>query len=577
MTERRGMQITNIFLFFLIFPISLEGCCEGNHKKKTTGLQQNIHQHYRAVEGEMFMMPCLKSVSQVVWSSTGEQNERLSFDCGSKFLAEAKHSGNYTCLTCGSKLSLHLQVVEKNSLGCQSEESSVILFISRGGVIYCPGFNCSDNTDVIWYKDNKYVSEQPRHSCEENGQLHLCQVKEKDTGQYFCDRKIIEQGVRWVFKRAVHVTAMFNVSRSTPTIVYPTVNTTEEVELGQSHTLECVVHSPIELKVVAVVQWYMHHGGNMENMTLLHMKEQRMKKVTHAFLEVTGRVVVTPQHLNHRYTCIASNSFGKTNVTIQLKKKMKVILPSLGGPIVCLLLVAGLGIILHIKWLEVKLIYRSHFQHGKHNGDEKEFDVFLSYVGSLPSAEVEGGFTISSKEACLSSMDLLNSEEGKATQRPEVQLPQVLEDQWGYRLCLLERDVLPGGAYTNDVVLAIHRSQMLICLLSADYLSNNNAVFVLESGVQALLQNSTLKLLLIWTSRASSLIQPDPPLPTLVQRALKVLPSMDWTSGKTAGVSSNFWRSLREAMPNHRVSDVSHAGPLDCLTKTSVTEFSEFV
>lgn len=39
-------------------------------------------------------------------------------------------------------------------------------------------------------------------------------------------------------------------------------------------------------------------------------------------------------------------------------------------------------------------------------------------------------------------------------------------------------------AYTNDVVHAIQRSKMLICLLSDDYLSNNDAVFVLESGVQ---------------------------------------------------------------------------------------------
>lgn len=40
------------------------------------------------------------------------------------------------------------------------------------------------------------------------------------------------------------------------------------------------------------------------------------------------------------------------------------------------------------------------------------------------------------------------------------------------------------AAYANDIVLAIQRSQMLICLLSADYLSNSSAVFVLESGVK---------------------------------------------------------------------------------------------
>lgn len=40
------------------------------------------------------------------------------------------------------------------------------------------------------------------------------------------------------------------------------------------------------------------------------------------------------------------------------------------------------------------------------------------------------------------------------------------------------------SAYTNDVVLAVERSQMLICVLSAEYLSNTHAVYILESGLQ---------------------------------------------------------------------------------------------
>lgn len=104
-------------------------------------------------------------------------------------------------------------------------------------------------------------------------------------------------------------------------------------------------------------------------------------------------------------------------------------------------------------------------------------------------------------------MNLLNFENDSGTHRPlEALLPQVLEEDWGHRLCLLERDVLPGGgqmidhpcaftqfdtdcshflsAYTNDVVLAIQKSRMLICVLSAEYLSNTDAVFILESGLQ---------------------------------------------------------------------------------------------
>ncbi|KAM9367001.1 interleukin-18 receptor accessory protein-like [Symphorus nematophorus] len=525
---------TGFILVFFIFPVFLDGCCVGNHQfSSVQGLQQDtINKHYRVVEGEIFMMPCLRLVNmEVVWSRSDEGsggNERPSFDCGRKILAEAKHSGNYTCLKCGSKLSFHLQVVERNSVGClQPNESSVYLLVGAGGTVDCPGLNCSDNTDIIWYKGKRAVSEERRPSCEENGQLHLCQVKEQDDNVFFCDRQIIEQGVEWTFRRAVNVT-------------------------------------------VVLVRWYMHYGGNMENRTPIHNETQKWEGSPLDGFMVTQQAIieeVTPQHLNNTYTCIASNTVGNHNVTIKLKKKIKVTWPSLAGyPIVSLLLVAGMGIVLRVKWLELQLIYRSYFQHGKQDGDEKEFDVFLSYVLSAPSADMGGVMTFSSrsgsdadKEASLSSKDPLNSEEGTATQQPlGVLLPQVLEKQWGYRLCLLERDSLPGGVYTNDVVLTIQRSRMLICLLSADYLSSSNAVFVLESGVQALLQNSTFKLLLIWTNRASaSLVQPDPPLPTLVQRALKVLPSLEWTSGKPARATSNFWKSLRKAMPDHRVRPVS--------------------
>ncbi|XP_020493528.3 interleukin-18 receptor accessory protein-like [Labrus bergylta] len=560
---------TGYFLSLLIFPNFFEACCVGNHQNKWKVPQQNTTHHlYRAVEGEIFMMPCIRH-ADLVWSRIGqgrEGNKGSSIPCGREFLAEDKHSGNYSCLTGGSKQFFHLQVLKNNSLGCVNpEENSVLLLVGAGSKIHCPGFNCSDDTDAVWYKGNKKVSEQRRASCQKNGVLHLCQVKVQDEGVYFCDRQIIEQGVKWTFRRAVTATAVpHKKPRDPPRIMYPDGNMTEEAELGQSHMLTCKVYFPFEHTFSREVRWYMHDGGNMERVTLLHMEEQQQERVIFEEYKLTRRSIikeVTPQHLNNTYTCIATNSVGNSSITIKLKKKIKVQWPSLVGyPIASLLLVGGLGIILHVKWLELQLIYRSHLQSGKHDGEEKEFDVFLSFVWSDSSTETEGVLTLSSQsgpdtdeEVCLSSFDLLNSE-GKVTHEPlEVLFPQVLEEQWGYRLCLLERDVLPGGAYTNDVVFAIQRSRMLICFVSADYLSNSNAVFVLESGVQALLQNSSPKLLLIWANGGSAaLLQPDPPLPVLVQRALKVLPSLDWTSGKPARASNNFWKSLRKAMPDHR-------------------------
>ncbi|KAL6112874.1 il18rap [Pungitius sinensis] len=557
---------TICILFSFIFPVFSEGCCGSWRDRKAAKRDDNLH--YRAVEGEMFLMPCIESVSSynnAKCSRTGEGAEGTTFDCGTKFLVEAKHSGKYTCS--GSTFLFHLQVVKRSesSLGCfLSKESSVALVDSKGGTVPCPGHTCSNNKHVIWYKDTEAMSRQRRPFCLKSGGLYLCTVTEHDTGVYFCDRQILEQGVNWTFRRAVDVTVIPPTADNVtdpPKMLYPDGNVTEDVELGLPHTLECVVHFPFERNFSRKVLWYMNYGGKTDNMTLLPMEKQLPKNEKFEY-KVIGRALikqVTPQHLNQRFTCIASNNVSERSGTIQLKD-IRVKLSSLVGyPVASLLLVVGLGIVLHVKWLEIQLIYRSYFQHRKHDGDEKEFDVFLSCVWSPPSTEVGGVWTLSSQrgpnsdeEACLAGVDPLITREGVSTLGPlEVVLPQVLEDQWGYRLCLLERDVAPGGAFTNDVVLAIQRSRMLICLLSADYLSNSNAVFVLESGIQALLQNSSLKLLPIWTGKASaSLAQPDAPLPTLVQRALKVLPSLDCTSGQPS--TSRFWRSLRKNMPDQR-------------------------
>uniref|UniRef100_A0A087YF64 Interleukin 18 receptor accessory protein n=1 Tax=Poecilia formosa TaxID=48698 RepID=A0A087YF64_POEFO len=438
-------------------------------------------------------------------------------------------------LDCCCRSNSTLQVIAKTSLRCfEPEESSVMLLAHIEGRIPCPGHACYNNTGVVWYKKNRLVS-IARESCVEDGELHLCTVYREDTGVFYCDRRITEQGVAWVFRRAVHVKVIpFTEANSPPVVKYPAANMTEEVELGQPHNLSCEVDFDFEVNISRKVEWFMNYGGDMDNMTLVDT--ERHEEVFFSDIKVTQTYTikeVTPQHLKHAYTCLAGNTVGNNNVTIKLKEKEQVIIFStiVDNKMNCLVGVPirNLGIILHVKWVELQLIFRSRFQFGK-DDEEKEFDVFVSYVWTGPSAE---------------AVEMQSREEPI-----EMRLTRVLEDQWGYRVCLLERDILPGGAYTNDVVLTINRSRMLICVLSAKYFASSNAVFVLESGVKALLQNSALKMLLIWTRGTSaSFIQPEPPLPKLVQRALKVLPSLQWSTDAPSTTARSFWISLQKAMP----------------------------
>lgn len=85
--------------------------------------------------------------------------------------------------------------------------------------------------------------------------------------------------------------------------------------------------------------------------------------------------------------------------------------------------------------------------------------------------------------------------------------------------------------------------------------TTNNSFF---SSFKVLLQSSTLKLLLIRTSRTSKcFIEPDSPLPSVVRKALPVLPSLDWNLGQSERVNGKFWTLLRKALPKNQVRPVT--------------------
>lgn len=75
--------------------------------------------------------------------------------------------------------------------------------------------------------------------------------------------------------------------------------------------------------------------------------------------------------------------------------------------------------------------------------------------------------------------------EGPASRRGSEWHPMCLQEATVWKKKKKKADChLFISAYTSDVVLAIQRTQMLVCVLSDDYFADSNAVFVLESGVQ---------------------------------------------------------------------------------------------
>ncbi|KAM9397694.1 interleukin-18 receptor accessory protein-like isoform 1-T1 [Salvelinus alpinus] len=587
--------------------------CESRGDKEE-GLKPGSETYgYKAFSGEGFVMQCTKpqsaglcerlynitaSSEEADWSrAEGETNRDRDFlrDDGAVTgrgnalwfsTVTAKDSGKYTCHTGGMVIHFYVEVLERASLGSRdTEENRVTLVLGKGGRIPCPGIKCqTQRSEVTWYKDARPVCEiqdERTISVVDRDTLLLGTVYVSDATLYFCDYTCEENGIPWTVRRSVNVSVIPD-TKDPPQMTYPHGNE-EGVELGEPHNLSCQVQFGFQRTFDPVVQWWISSHSNHEDMMkLMEMEAQEVRERSIEEFEFTVTRTaqipeVTQLHLDSTFTCLAQNSVGNSSATIRLTRKSAVSrVLVIVCPVMSLLFVAGLGITVHVYWLEISILYRIYLPYKHTTTDDKEYDAFVSYVPSSSSEEA-GRRGRGGREEAL-----------------EVLLPRVLEGQWGYRLFLLERDLLPGGAYAEDVVCAIRSSRRLVCVLSPDYLAST-CLFELETGIRALQQDPHLRLILIWTSPSTTspnptspnpsttspnpspspsttsptssrplslplshtlgLVAPASPLPPLVRRAIRVLPALHWTpqdQGRmitSSNSGSRFWRSLHKAMP----------------------------
>ncbi|XP_042317084.1 interleukin-18 receptor 1 isoform X2 [Sceloporus undulatus] len=122
-------------------------------------------------------------------------------------------------------------------------------------------------------------------------------------------------------------------------------------------------------------------------------------------------------------------------------------------------------------------------------------------------------------------------------------LPQTLEDHFGYKLCIFERDICPGGAITDDVQSFTERSRRLIIILSRNYVSDK-VMLELETGLHKALVERKIKVILIEYMPATDF--------DFLPKSLQLLSSsqvVKWEKDKSLPLNSRFWKKLRYAMP----------------------------
>ncbi|XP_021563606.1 interleukin-18 receptor 1-like [Carlito syrichta] len=181
--------------------------------------------------------------------------------------------------------------------------------------------------------------------------------------------------------------------------------------------------------------------------------------------------------------------------------------------IVCLVIVCV------IYRVDLVLFYRHLTGRDETLTDGKTYDAFVSYLKECPPEN---------REEYTFAVEIL---------------PRVLEKHFGYKLCIFERDVVPGRAVFDEIHSLIEKGRRLIIVLSKSYMSNE-VKYELESGLHEALVERKMKIILIEFTPLRDL--------TFLPQSLKLLKShrvRKWNTDQSPPYNSRFWKSLLYLMP----------------------------
>ncbi|XP_061233583.1 interleukin-18 receptor accessory protein isoform X2 [Neopsephotus bourkii] len=427
-------------------------------------------------------------------------------------------------------LKIVLEVHTKKVAKCSGYDTSMLyLLAGNGNSITCPGTKCYSHIkkpDVKWYKDGHQIKHRKtRKSLKlKHNEIYLNPTYDKDAGIYVCDYVLYDNTTKWTVRTTVTVEVITKNTIHPPNFLYPNGVMILEAELGKPLELECRVQFGFERASLMRVTWKRNSRENTNEKLNQETRVYPEGLKGHTLLHVAKLKEVTESDFESNFTCFAENSVGNATAMIQLKRKQRVfLLHVLCSAISILFALLLCTAVIYQHWIEIVLMYRSYLVHNEATGDGKEFDAFVSYA-KLDSSE---------------SDSTLISEEKFALEL----LPDMLENKYGYKLCILERDILPGGVYTDEVVTAIKQSRRVIIILSPAYISGPS-IFELQAAVNCALEDKKIKLVLI---KFQAFQEPET-LHPVVKKALRILPVITWKSSVSA-VPNKFWKYMRYHMP----------------------------
>ncbi|KAM6223373.1 interleukin-1 receptor accessory protein isoform 2-T2 [Rhynchocyon petersi] len=441
-------------------------------------------------------------------------------------------TGNYTCMlrntTYCSKVAFPLEVVQKDRCFKSPMKLPVYRLYLEHGLqkITCPNvdgfFPSNVKPTVTWYKGCDIIEDF--YSVKADGMiLSFTFTTVSVNDNYTCVVMYPENGRTFQLTRTLTVKVVGSpIDAKVPQINSPNDVVIYEKEPGEELLIPCEVFFTF-LKDSRNEIWWTIDGKKPEDTNIdvavnESMRSNKLEDETKTQILIIKKV--TPEDLKRSYVCHARNAKGETNKTATVKQKVT---PRYTVELACgfgvtVLLVVILIVVYHVYWLEMVLFYRAHFGTDETILDGKEYDIYVSYARNAEEEE----FVL-------------------------LTLRGVLENEFGYKLCIFDRDSLPGGNTVEAVFDFIQRSRRMIVVLSPDYVTEKS-ISMLEFKLGVMCQNSIATKLIVVEYRP--LEHPHPGILQLKESVSFV----SWKGEKSKHSGSKFWKALRLALPLRSLS-----------------------
>ncbi|XP_054827659.1 single Ig IL-1-related receptor isoform X2 [Eublepharis macularius] len=366
--------------------------------------------------------------------------------------------------------------------------------------------------DVHWYKDCQPLNLSASghlHSILHNTTSYLSfeHAEAEDSGNYTCILYLNEQRNASFTIRLV----MADLCNVPPKFLYPSKNVTFEHTLGSQLTLNCTVQLPYGKNCDLALHWMKDDqwlDGEIYSSTTQWFNDN----VTDIFISGTLDVNVTTDENYGVFACLVRNS---TAIFTLQKSEAAGHLGAVLAAFIILTLLLLMGVMYVKCRLNALLWYKNRYGDLEMN-DGKLYDAYVSYANSTDDRK------------------FVNF----------IMKPQ-LENRYGYKLFLDDKDILPNSEPSADLIMNVSRCRRLIIVLSNAYLEQEWCNSNFREGLWRLLELSQRPIFVAFESQYREIAHP---AINLLKQQKSTVTLLIWRAGSMMP-SSDFWKELCLTLP----------------------------